>query len=209
MDIVNDHDVSALIRQDSMFGEIERLYGKPPNWRRSPGFESLCRIILEQQVSLDAANAHYRKLKGYVGNISCKNIMALSDAEFRECQISRQKMIYLRGLAAAIKNRSLRLRTIAEKSPEEIRGELTKIKGIGNWTTDIYLMFCLQSKDVFPIGDIAIRKTMSEMTGILEEEEMLERAGSWKPLRSLASYYLWHYYLSSRRKAFPFNKDVS
>ena len=205
MDIVNEHDVTVLVGKDSIFGIIDRQFGKPPNWRRTPGFESLCRIIIEQQVSLDAAAAHFKKLKGYMGNISCKNILALSDIEFRECQISRQKMAYLRELAIAVKHRTLNLRGLSKQRPEVIRDQLMKIKGIGNWTSDIYQMFCLRGKDIFPIGDIAIRKAISELTGILEQEEMLNRANGWKPLRSLASYFLWHYYLSSKKKTFPFD----
>lgn len=203
--IVNEADVSALIRRDPLFAEIRKSYGNPPDWRRRPGFESLLRIILEQQISLDAALAHYRRLKTYVGGISCSALLRLSDAEYRECQISRQKTLYLRELAAAVKGRSLSLPRLADLGPEEVRAELTRIKGIGDWTADIYLMFCLQSKDIFPLGDIAIRRAAEELTGASGAEELLERAERWRPLRSLATYFLWHYYLSTRKKLFPFD----
>ena len=208
MDIVNGPDVEELKNRDKIFSALEKQYGLPPNWRRRPGFVSLSRIILEQQVSLNAARAHYLKLKAYVGNFTIQNLLGLSDAEFRQCQISRQKMTYLRALAQEIQSGSIDLSRLSQKKPEEVRSELTRIKGIGNWTVDIYLLFCLRNKDILPLGDIAIRRAISELTGAKTEEEVIELSGRWKPFRSLAAYFLWHYYLSSRKKAFPFGDGI-
>ena len=208
MDIVNGPDIEELKNRDKLFLALEKQYGIPPNWRRRPGFVSLCRIILEQQVSLNAARAHYLKLKEYLGSFTYQNILRLSDAEFRRCQISRQKMTYLRALAHEIQRGSIDLSRLSERKPEEVRAELIRLKGIGNWTVDIYLLFCLRNKDILPLGDIAIRRAISELTGAKTEEEIIDLSGSWKPFRSLAAYFLWHYYLSSRKKAFPFSDGV-
>jgi len=208
MDIVNGPDIEELKKRDKLFLALEKQYGIPPNWRRRPGFVSLCRIILEQQVSLNAARAHYLKLRGYLGKFTYQNILRLSDTEFRQCQISRQKMSYLRALAREIESGSIHLGRLSRKDPEEIRRELMRIKGIGNWTVDIYLLFCLQNKDILPLGDIAIRKAITELTGAKTEEEVIGLSRRWKPLRSLAAYFLWHYYLSSRKKAFPFDAGI-
>jgi len=78
--------------------------------------------------------------------------------------------------------------------------ELTNIKGIGNWTVDVYLMFCLQAKNILPIGDIALFNTMKELTAANTKEEMISFAERWRPLRSLATYFLWHHYLEKRKK---------
>ena len=204
MDIVNDRDIEALKKKDRLFSALEKEYGRPPNWRRRPGFVSLSRIILEQQVSLSAAEAHYLKLKRYIGNFTHQNILKLSDTEFRQCQISRQKMSYLRALASEIKSGSIDLARLSKKESDEIRAELIGIKGIGNWTVDIYLLFCLQDKDILPMGDVAIRKAIADLTGAKTEDEVIARTGKWKPYRSLAAYFLWHYYLSSRKRVFPF-----
>jgi DNA-3-methyladenine glycosylase II len=118
----------------------------------------------------------------------------------RNCQISRQKATYLRALSTAVIDKSIELETLPELNEPEIRKKLTAIKGIGDWTADIYLMFCLQSGDIFPIGDIAVVNTVKELTDAKTKEEIIFLAEKWKPLRSLATYFLWHHYLSRRKK---------
>ncbi len=80
------------------------------------------------------------------------------------------------------------------------RSQLMSIKGIGDWTVDIYLMFCLQTRDVFPVGDIAVINTVRELTHAVSKDEILAYSEKWKPCRSLASYFLWHFYLSKRKR---------
>ena len=115
-------------------------------------------------------------------------------------QVSRQKSKYLRELSTAILNNHIDLDELPNLSEAEIRKQLTGIKGIGNWTVDIYLMFCLQAKDIFPIGDIAVVNTMKELTTAGTKEEVITLVERWKPLRSLATYFLWHYYLIKRNR---------
>ena len=87
---------------------------------------------------------------------------------------------------------------LSNSDEPEIRRQLVNIKGIGNWTVDIYLMFCLQAKDIFPIGDIAVVNTIKELTAAQTKEEIILLAERWKPLRSLATYFLWRHYLEKR-----------
>lgn len=122
----------------------------------------------------------------------------LSDEEMRFCQISRQKSIYLRELSTAVLERKIDLEKLSESPFDEIRDQLKRLKGIGNWTVDIYLVFCLQAKDIFPAGDIAVINTIKELTGITSKEEIVAYSEKWKPYRSLATFYLWHYYLCKR-----------
>jgi DNA-3-methyladenine glycosylase II len=199
--IVNEKDVKKLLGRDKLFGAIHRQYGSPPDWGREPGFISLSKIILEQQVSLASANAHFQKLNTYVPEFSPAHILTLTDEEMRTCQISRQKAKYLRELSSAISTGSLDLASLANLPEPEVRTILTAIKGIGHWTTDIYLMFCLQSKDIFPIGDIAVINTVKELTHARSQEEIRRLAESWRPLRSLATYFFWHYYLKKRNRS--------
>ncbi|MFT3827680.1 MAG: DNA-3-methyladenine glycosylase 2 family protein [Chitinophagaceae bacterium] len=198
--IVNEQDVKKLLRRDRMFADIHRQFGVPPDWSREPGFISLSKIILEQQVSLASANAHFLKLQGYIPEFSPVHILKLTDEEMRTCQISRQKSKYLRELSAAIVKGELDLPALHKLEEAEIRKQLTAIKGIGTWTTDIYLMFCMQAKDIFPIGDIAVVNTVKELTDARTAPEILELAEEWKPFRSLAVYFLWHYYLKKRNR---------
>lgn len=198
--IVNDTDIKTLIKKDRTIADIYRKHQSPPNWTRPQGFVTLSKIILEQQVSLASASAHFIKLSTYVKDFTPSAIVKLSDDEMRNCQISRQKSTYLRSLSSAIIDNSLDLEKISVKSEEEIRKELTNIKGIGNWTVDVYLMFCMQAKDILPIGDIALFNTVKELTAAKTKEEMISFAERWRPLRSLATYFLWHHYLEKRKK---------
>jgi DNA-3-methyladenine glycosylase II len=198
--IVNDTDIKTLIKKDRTIADIYRKHQSPPNWTRPQGFVTLSKIILEQQVSLASASAHFLKLSTYVKDFTPSAIVKLSDDEMRNCQISRQKSTYLRSLSSAIIDNSLDLEKISVKSEEEIRKELTNIKGIGNWTVDVYLMFCMQAKDILPIGDIALFNTIKELTAAKTKEEMISFAERWRPLRSLATYFLWHHYLEKRKK---------
>jgi len=199
--IVNEKDLKKLLKKDKLFAAIHKQYGPPPAWGRDPGFISLSKIILEQQVSLASANAHFQKLNTYVPEFSPAHILKLTDEEMRTCQISRQKAKYLRELSSAISTGGLDLESLAALPEPEVRTILTAIKGIGHWTTDIYLMFCLQSKDIFPIGDIAVVNTVKELTDARTQEEILELAEEWRPLRSLATYFFWHYYLRKRGRS--------
>ncbi|MBB6270645.1 DNA-3-methyladenine glycosylase II [Pedobacter cryoconitis] len=198
--IVNEKDISLLIQTDQLFAEIHHLHQSPPNWSRPPGFTTLAKIILEQQVSLSSAHAHFLKLEGYIKEFTPANILKLSDDEMRNCQISRQKSKYLRELSNAILHKEIDLEEFPNLDEVEIRKRLTSIKGIGHWTADVYLMFCLGAKDILPLGDIAIVNTLKELTGAKTKEEMLALSEKWKPFRSLATYFLWHHYLIKRNR---------
>ncbi len=203
MAIVNPKDIQILLKDTPLFQDIHETYGPPPIWSRPQGFISLSKIILEQQVSLASANAHFEKLKAYVSEFTPLSISQLSDEELRSCQISRQKASYLKVLSVAIQNGMLDLDALHEMEETEVRKKLTAVKGIGNWSADVYLMFCLQAKDIFPVGDIAVVHTMRELTAANTQEEMLNLSKAWQPLRSLATCYLWHYYLKKRNRTLP------
>ncbi len=198
--IVNPKDIQQLAEGHKVFAFIREKYGDPPAWTRPPGFISLSKIILEQQISLSSANAHFLKLNGYLGAFTPSGILRLTDEEMRICQISRQKSQYLRALSTAILDGELNLEDLSNKEEPEIRKQLTRIKGIGIWTSDIYLMFCLQSKDIFPAGDIAIINTVRELSPAGTKEEIVLLSEKWKPFRSLAAYFFWHYYLKKRNR---------
>jgi DNA-3-methyladenine glycosylase II len=198
--IVNQNDMRQLLKLDEVFVKINVLYGPPPDWQRPEGFISLARIILEQQVSLQSANAHFNKLNAYLPEFSPVEILNLSDEEMRNCQISKQKSTYLRELSKAILSGKINLESLRQLTETEIRQQLKSLKGIGEWTTNIYLMICLQATDIFPAGDIAIINTIKELTRAVNHDEIITISDRWKPYRSLASYFLWHYYLRKRNR---------
>jgi DNA-3-methyladenine glycosylase II len=198
--IVNKSDIKKLTSTHKIFSFINNKYGIPPNWQRPEGFVSLSKIILEQQVSLSSAEAHFKKLNNYLKEFSPTEILKLTDEEMRACQISRQKAKYLRELSQAVLNNELDFEELSKLSSDEVRKKLTSIKGIGDWTTDIYLMFCLQSKDIFPLGDIALINTIKELTKVRSEKGVVRLTQKLKPHRSLAAYFLWFYYLKKRNR---------
>jgi DNA-3-methyladenine glycosylase II len=199
--IVNARDIAALKRRDKLFARIAERYGDPPNWRRRPGFVALCHIILEQQVSINSAKAHFAKLRSYLPSFSPAAILALSDDEMRLCQISRQKASYLRALAEAVIDKRLVFAELGRQDLDLTREQLIAVKGIGRWTADIYSMFCLQAKDIFPLGDIAVMSAAMKLLPGSSNDGLARRAERWKPYRSLAAFYLWHYYLSARGRS--------
>lgn len=196
--IVNKNDLKILLEKDEILAGVYAQYGVPPNWQREPGFVTLCKIILEQQVSLESARAHFNKLNEFLDEFRPGNILKLSDDEMRNCFISRQKAKYLRELSEAVVSEKLVLDEIHQSEEKEIREKLTSIKGIGNWTTDVYLLFCLQHKDIFPMGDIAVINSIKELYKIHSKEEILTVSEKWKPFRSLGTYFMWHFYLNKR-----------
>jgi DNA-3-methyladenine glycosylase II len=170
---------------------------------RPPGFESLCKIILEQQVSLDSARAAFNKLKLLIGDFTPENIIEVTEQEFRECGVSRQKTAYLKGLAEAILDKAIDVDGLGAKDHDEVRKELIQLKGIGNWTADIYLMFSLQSPDILPLGDIGIISAIKDLWKFTTLEEIAAHTERWKPYRTTAAFLLWHYYLEKRGRKFP------
>lgn len=198
--IVNRTDIKKLTSSHKIFTFIKDKYGIPPNWQRPEGFISLSKIILEQQVSLASAEAHFIKLNSYLPEFSPSEILKLSDEEMKACQISWQKSKYLRALSQALLKKDLEFEELPKLNSEEVRKKLTSIKGIGDWTTDIYLMFCLQSKDIFPLGDIALITTIKELTKVKTNSGIVRLTQKWKPYRSLAAYFLWYYYLMKRNR---------
>lgn len=190
--------IAYLLNQDAIFEKINKQYGVPIQPKRPQGFQTLVLLILEQQVSIDSAKATFNKLKNAIPDFIPENVFTFSDEDFRYCGVSRQKTKYIKGLSEAILSKEIDLERLAFKDAEVVRGELIKIKGIGNWTIDIYLMFCLNSLDIIPLGDIAVVNTMKELLDIHTKEEMESYAQKWKPYRSVATYFLWHYYLEKR-----------
>lgn len=190
--------IAYLYKKDIVFKRISQQYGIPVQPKRAQGFETLVLLILEQQVSIDSAKATFNKLKNAIPDFSTENLFAFSDEDFRACGVSRQKAKYIKALSEAILSKELDLESLAFKDAELVRQELIKIKGIGNWTIDIYLMFCLNSLDIIPLGDIAVVNTMKELLDIHTKEEMEIYTQKWKPYRSVATYFLWHYYLEKR-----------
>lgn len=192
-----------LSKQDADLRFIYEKYGAPPLWKREANFATLLHIILEQQVSLASALAAFNKLSEKLeGEITPENLLKLSDEELKSAYFSRQKTIYARDLAKRVSEGELNLEKLENLSDEQVKIELKKVKGIGDWTADIYLLMALLRPDVMPKGDLALHVAWQKLQKLEQRPnaaEFLEIAGKWKPFRAVAARLLWHFYLSERK----------
>ena len=192
-----------LASSDVDLADILKAHGYPPLWSRPNTFETLVHIILEQQVSLASALSALNKLHERVQEITPARVLLLTDEEFRACYCSRQKTGYIKYLAEALINGHINLAVFEEMPDDEIRAKLVTLKGIGNWTVDVYLMFVLQRADLFPIGDLAAvnaLKRVKSLPASATREEVIEIAAKLHPYRTVATMLLWHFYLSAPKK---------
>jgi DNA-3-methyladenine glycosylase II len=192
-----------LVAQDPDLAAVVDRYGPPPLWAREPGFHTLIHIVLEQQVSLASAKAAYDRLVAATGRLVPGRFLALSDAELKAVGFSRQKAAYGRGLAQAILDGRIDLARLETLDDDQVKVQLTAIKGIGPWTADIYLLMVLRRPDTWPSGDLALASAVQRVKRLRAQPtpERLERVGrEWQPWRAVAARILWHYYLSNPRR---------
>ncbi len=176
-------------------------YGYPEFWNRPNTFESLVWFILEQQVSLASAKAALEKLRDRVGAITPANVLTLTDEELRAAYFSRQKTGYVRGLAQEMLDGGLDLAALEDLPDSAIRDRLVRLKGVGNWTVDVYLIIVLHRLDLFPAGDLAAVNGLRELKALPRTTPVAEVAAAtqrWAPYRTIGTMLVWHYYLSRR-----------
>jgi len=193
--------VGKLAQRDADLAAVLAKYGRPPLWVREPGFPSLVYIILEQQVSLASARAAYQRLLAATRQLTPARFLRLSDAELKEIGFSRQKTLYTRLLAESLDRGHFDLRHLHDLHDDSARRMLIALKGIGNWTADIYLLSALRRPDIWPVGDLALATAVQEVKRlrIRPSPEKLERVSApWRPYRAVAARLFWHAYLSKR-----------
>jgi DNA-3-methyladenine glycosylase II len=175
---------------------IERL-GYPSPRERVPGYETLLRTIVGQQVSVAAAESVWNKLEAVIG-VGCtpEALLAQDYDTLRACGLSRQKQGYARSLAEHILSGALDLHALPEDDEEAI-ASLVQIKGIGRWSAEIYLLFAEGRRDIWPAGDLAVQIAVGQVLGLDErpsERETRVIAEPWRPHRSAMALMAWHHY---------------
>ena len=186
-------------RDRDLLRVVENI-GVPPIWIRPASFPTLIHIILEQQVSLASARATYEKVKQTIGeDFTPKIFLQLTDEHLKSLGFSRQKTLYTRNLASTIVAGDLDLNALENLSDDAAKSELTKLKGIGSWTADVYLLMCLRRTDAFPVGDLGLIVGVQRLKNLEQKpsaDELEIIGASWKPFRAVATRIIWHYYLS-------------
>tara|TARA_B110000003_G_scaffold44764_1_gene42426 strand:- start:615 stop:1235 length:621 start_codon:yes stop_codon:yes gene_type:complete len=191
-------NLKKLARLDTELGDVIKDLDNIKLRTREGGFSALLRAIVGQQLSVKAAAAIWLKLENAKLTTE-ESIESASDSELRICGLSRQKIKYAKALSAQ-KINYVKLKSLKE---EEVVGILTAVPGIGRWTAEIYLMFCLDRADIFPSGDLALQEATKILYSLLvrpKEKEMREIAQKWKPFRSLAALVLWEFYAINKKR---------
>lgn len=184
-----------------MLASIFATHGDPPLWRRATGFTTLVHIILEQQVSLKSAKSMLVRLQTAVDPFTPVRFLELGDSYFRSLGVTRQKSAYLLHLSERVVNGELSFTKLARMSDDEVRLALTRIKGIGSWSADVYLLMAMRRADIWPAGDLALAVAMKDLKGLPHRpgpEELERLAENWRPNRAVAARMLWQYYLGQR-----------
>lgn len=188
--------VVALARRDDDLALLYNRLGPPPSRREPPGFASLMRILTAQQVSLASASAIWKRLNQEI-DVTPTAIAAASDEDFKRIGLSRPKVRYARELAVHVTSGRLDLDSLHSLDDDAAARALIAVPGIGRWTSDIYLLFCLGRLDVWPGGDLAIQEALRGVKNLdvrPREKETHPIAEAWRPYRGAAAQLLWQYY---------------
>ena len=164
---------------------------------RPPGFEGICSLVIEQQISVAAAESIKNKVFHFMDNVCSSKFIDLEESLLRSAGLSRPKINYLKGIAEHEISGKLEFNKINVMDDDEAREYLCRLKGIGNWTADCYLMACLGRQDIWPIGDIGLQegvRKLKNLTARPDINEMIAIADDWRPYRSVAANLLWRDY---------------
>ncbi len=185
----------AWARKHQILGQIAAQYGQPTPSYRPATLASLVHIILEQQISVAAANTQFRRLRRALGGISGQRLAEAGAPGLRNLGLTRQKARYCAGLGEAICARQFSLTKIARLPNAEAQEMLQALPGIGPWTASIFLMMALRRADVWPPGDLALIRACDELCPAAERAD---DGAPFAPWRTTGAFYLWHYYRHTR-----------
>jgi DNA-3-methyladenine glycosylase II len=194
--------VAALIGSCAHLARVHALAGDPPLRRRPAGFKGLSRVVVGQQLSIASAKAIWGRLEAQVHPFTAASFLKLPDRNLRRAGLSVAKIATLRGVAESVTNGSLDLDALKRAREGLIHVKLTALKGIGPWTADIYMLFCLARADAWSPGDLALQVAVRDAFALEARPDqalMIEIAEAWRPWRAVAARMLWSYYAFRRK----------
>lgn len=193
--------VEALVRIDGRMADLLAVSGPPPLRKSAPGFGGLVDIVVGQQVSQASARAIRARIAELYGMPAPRDLAAATDDELRLCGLSRPKMAAVRAIATSVLDGSLPLDALHGFTADEAHARLVAVRGIGPWTADVYLLFCLGHPDAFPAGDLALQEAARRAFGLPDRpsaKALAAMAERWRPWRGAAAGVLWAYYAATR-----------
>lgn len=194
--------VAALVRSCGHLARVHAVAGDLPLRSRPAGFKGLSRVIVGQQLSVASAKAIWDRLAVQAQPFTTASFLKLSARDLRRAGLSAAKIATLRGLAAALADGSLNLDALSHASEDAIHAKLTALNGIGPWTADIYILFCLARADAWSPGDLALKVAVKDALALRARPDqalMIEIAEFWRPWRAVAARMLWSYYALRRK----------
>ncbi|MHB2169387.1 DNA-3-methyladenine glycosylase family protein [Alsobacter sp. R-9] len=199
-----DRALAEVVRIDPHLDRLMAIGGRPPLRKRDPGFEGLAAIVVAQQLSTASASAIWRRVKLRFDTVTAAAILDATDDDLRACGLSSPKVRTLRACAEAVACGAVPLDQLHAMEAGEAHGHLVTVRGIGPWTADIYLLFCLGHPDAFPAGDLALQEAVRmgyDLPSRPTAKDLDEWSQRWRPWRGAAAKLLWAYYGACKKGA--------
>ncbi len=199
-----DRGIAALIQADGRLETVFAKTGRPPLRRSEPGYRGVMKIIAGQQVSKASAAAIWLRMEEALAPMEPRHVIGLGEDAFRAAGLSGPKIKAVKSLTAAIVAGDLDFAALETADDETVAAQLCKVKGIGPWSAEVYLLSCLGRQDAWPGGDLALQIAAADAFGLAarpDTKAMLEMAEIWRPWRSVAARLLWAYYAVMLGKA--------
>jgi DNA-3-methyladenine glycosylase II len=199
--------LAQLVELDPRLKDVFAVAGRPSVRKRAGGFHGLARIVVSQQLSVASASAIWKRVESSFDPFHHDTVLAARTPKFQRAGLSRPKIKTFRMVARAVRDKHLDLEALHDMPADEAHAALTAVKGIGPWTADIYLLFCIGHADAWPAGDLALQEAIRlafKLRKRPDAKRMQKLAQGWRPLRGIAAYLFWSYYhVVKRRDAVP------
>lgn len=195
--------LELLLKLDPRLKEVFRVAGRPPLRKRDGGFTGLSRIVVSQQLSVASANAIWKRVEESFDPFHHDTVLSARAPKFKRAGLSRPKIKTFREVARAVRDRDLDLDALHDMPADEAHAAMTRIKGIGPWTADIYLLFCIGHADAWPAGDLAVQEAIRiafKLRKRPDAKRMNKLGEKWRPVRGVAAYLFWAYYAAVKKR---------
>jgi DNA-3-methyladenine glycosylase II len=195
--------LTQLLQLDARLQPVFAVAGQPPLRKRAGGFHGLARIVVSQQLSVASAAAIWNRVESAFNPFHHDLVLAARTPKFQRAGLSRPKIKTFRSIARAVRDGALDLVALHDMPADEAHAMLTKVNGIGPWTADIYLLFCIGHADAWPAGDLALQEAVKlafKLRKRPEAKKMQKLAEPWRPFRGVAAYLFWSYYRAVKKR---------